>query len=813
MKIDFFQQIHIFRQKTRRYLSLPLIVCIVLIFTGVSLVFAWFLTDIPGYPELRDIRHHEASSIYTDDGELLGRYYLQNRDRVSLDEISPHFTDALLAIEDIRFHSHSGIDFRAMGRVFVRTLLLRQDAGGGSTLSQQLAKNLYPRERTGTFHTVASKFKEIIIARRLERMYTKDEILERYVNTVSFGEDTWGIRTAAERFFNTTPDSLELHQAATLAGMLRATTWYNPRRNPDNALQRRNLVLWQMERYGMIDTAAYEEARERLLELDYNRRSYTEGTAPHFRTYLRGKLQHILATHPARDGLTYNLFTDGLVIETTIDSRLQSAAEFAVEKQLTQLQAAYDRYRNQEPVFRDEHPLVLRAWKTSERYRSMSEAGISKREIARALDTPVPVELFTWKGMESVTASPRDSIRHYLSFLNAGFVAMDPVSGDIRAWVGGIPHRNFQYDHVRSRRQTGSAFKPIVYAAALEAGTKPCDYRRNLLSTYVTYDEWTPSNLQQEYGGHYSVQAALSHSVNTISVELLMETGIEEIIETAQRMGIHSSIPAEPSIALGTAEVSLLEMTRAYSAFANRGIPATPRFIKAIYNADGELIYDFSETGSTTRNQIPVISIRDVWGDQSFAAPVPLSSAANERMEAYSIDNPVQGEAAITAETAAAMVSMLSRSVEDGSASSLRTRFGIQHAVAGKTGTTQHYADGWFMGMTPDLVFGSWVGGVTPGVRLPRQFGFASQTALPVAGYFLQEYGRQAGLAPVPDRFHPHQQNTVFRTDCKNFRDERFTDRVRDFFSGRDSKEAQIVGDTAEDRSIIGRIRGVFQRD
>ncbi len=771
------------------------------------------LHSVPDYSELSGIRHQQASSVYTSDGVLLGRYYVQNRDEINLEEVPVHFLDALLAIEDIRFHKHRGIDYRALGRVLVRTLLLRQEAGGGSTITQQLAKNLYPRGNSGAQGIVSSKFREMIIARRLERIYSKEEILELYVNTVSFGENTWGIRTASERFFNTTPDSLELHQAATLVGMLRATTWYNPRRNPENARQRRNLVLWQMERYGMIDAAAYEEARERPLELDYNRQSYTSGTAPHFRAHLRTQLQHILATHRAMDGKRYNLSTDGLVIETTLDSRIQSAAEYAVETHLSFLQAAFDRHRNYEPVFGEEHPLVQRAWQNSDRYQSMVQAGISKEQIAETLDMPVPMELFTWDGVNSVTASPRDSIRHYLSFLNAGFLAMDPVSGDVMAWVGGIPHQNFQYDHVRSRRQTGSAFKPIVYAAALETGTEPCDYRRNLLSTYVAYNEWTPSNLQQEYGGHYSVQAALSHSVNTISVEMLMETGIGEVIETVRRMGIQSHIPTEPSIALGTAELSLLEMTQAYSAFANRGIPAMPRFIKAVHNADGKLVYDFSENGSAGRDQVPVFPISDFAGDQPLPFPIPLVSAANETMDAASIEYPGQQKPAFSEETAAAMVAMLSRSVENGSASSLRTRFGIRHAIAGKTGTTQHFSDGWFVGMTPDLVFGSWVGGVTPAVRLPQQFGFASQTALPVAGYFLQEYGRQAGLEPVPYHFHPHQQNMVFRTDCENYREEGFTDRFRDFFSGRDSKEAQIVGDTTKGRSVFGRIRGVFRRN
>ena len=779
--------------------------------TLIFLVYSFgILNRTPGHAELSAIRHYEASSVYASDGVLLGRYYVQNRDRVSLDEVPPLFLDALLAIEDVRFHNHRGIDYRALGRVFVRTLLLRQDAGGGSTITQQLAKNLYPREKSGLRGVVSSKLREMLIARRLERIYSKEEILELYLNTVSFGEDTWGIRTASERFFNIPPDRLELHQAATLAGMLRATTWYNPHRNPGNAIHRRNLVLWQMERYGMIDSAEYDETRERPLDLDYNRHSQNEGMAPHFRAYLRSRVQHILATQPARDGRSYDLLTDGLVIETTLDSRYQAAAEYAVNTQLAELQAAFDLHRNHEPVFGRDHPMVLRAWLNSDRYSRMADAGTGMNRIADALDAPVPMELFTWNGSKSITASPRDSIRHYLSFINAGFLAVDPASGDVKAWVGGIPDRSFQYDHVRARRQTGSAFKPIVYAAALEIGMKPCDYRRNLLSTYVNYNEWTPSNLQKEYGGHYSVQAALSQSVNTISVDLLMETGVEDVIETIRRLGIRSPIPAEPSIALGTAELSLLEMVQAYTAFANRGIPTEPRFIMAVYNAEGKLIYDFRESGSADRNATEFFSVRDY----TEALPLTIPDlAASHSTESVATEFVKPREPAFSEETAAAMVAMLARTVDEGTASGLRTRFGIRHALAGKTGTTQHFSDGWFVGMTPDLVFGSWIGGVTPSVRLPQQIGFASQTALPVAGLFLQELARQDGLAPTPDRFHPHQQNLAYRTDCENYREEGFRDRVRDFFSGRDSGEAQIVGDSAKDRSLIGRIRGVFRRD
>ncbi|MEX0770035.1 MAG: transglycosylase domain-containing protein [Balneolaceae bacterium] len=750
------------------------IFAIVLGFIG--LIYFGVLGPVPDYSELKDIDNQEASSVYSSDGKLIGRYFLQYRDRVNLEDVAPGFIDALLAIEDIRFYEHKGLDFRAMGRVMVRTLLLREEAGGGSTLSQQLAKNLYPRKGSSLYSLVVNKIREIIIAHRLERLYSKQEILELYINTVSFGEDTWGIRTASERFFNAPPDQLQLHQAATLAGMLRATTYYNPRRNPDHALQRRNLVLQQMERYGMIEPEDMEKAQERPLDLEYIRYSQSEGNAPHFREYIKSRIQQILDNFPALDGRHYDLYTDGLVIETTLDSRIQEAAEQSIQSTLAGLQRIFDAHQKQEPVFDAEDPMVVRAWHDSRRYQRLKQRGTDDREISNALDEPVSMDLFTWEGMKSVTATPRDSIRHYLSFLNAGFLAMHPSSGDVLAWVGSIQPRYFQYDHVRSRRPTGSAFKPVVYASSLESGVRPCDYRRNLLSTYLAYDDWTPSNLQEEYGGYYSIQAALARSVNTISVELLMENGIDNVRSTARRMGIHSPIPGQPSIALGTAELSLLELTRAYTTFLNRGTPATPRFIKAIYNADGTLIYEFP----------------------SHSPP---------------------GELAISEETASAILAILAKSVENGSASPLRTQFGIRHAVAGKTGTHQNFTDGWFIGMIPDMVFGTWVGGASPQVRLPENIGFASRNALPVSGTFLQKMSQNPELESISENFHAHQQNHSFATNCEDYRDERFTDRVRDFFTGRDSKDAQIVEEESkeekdgEDKNLIDRIRGWFTKD
>lgn len=743
----------------------------------VVLIYIEVYGHIPDKDELANIRQQEASVVITSDGQLMGRYYLQNRERISLDEISPDFIDALIAIEDIRFHNHHGLDYRAMGRVFVHSLMLQQDAGGGSTLSQQLAKNLYPRQGSGRFYVTIDKVREMIISRRMERIYSKEEILELYLNTISFGEDTWGIKTASVRFFNVTPDKLNLNQAATLAGMLRATTYYNPSRNPKNALQRRNVVIRQMEWYGLIEPEVADEAITQPLDLDYNRISQHEGMAPHFRRHLRQEIQHILNTRPDSDGNIYNMLTDGLVIETTLDSRIQQAAEHAVETNLKRLQALLDQHQDGEFLFDKEDPIVRRTWLNSRRHQRMQQQGYPEDKIREVLDTPVEMKLFTWDGVQTVTASPRDSIRHYLSFLNSGFMAMDPASGEVKAWVGGIHHYAFQFDHVRAQRQPGSAFKPIVYAAALENGIRPCDYKRNQLSTYASFDNWTPTNIQQEYGGRYSIQAALARSVNTITVELLRETGIDNVRKTARHMGITSRIPPGPAVALGTAEVSLLEMVQAYSTFANRGASVTPRYINAIYNADGEIIYDSGHPDPLTFS---------------------LISITNER------------EPALSEETAAAIIHTLTRAVGEGTSGNLRTLFGIDHAIAGKTGTTQNFSDGWFVGITPDLVFGTWVGGVTPKVQFPKEFGFASQTALPASGYFLQQLNTNGDLKPIAARFHEHQQNSSWQMQCADYIDERFSDRVRDFFTGNDPSKASIIDD---DDSVLDRVRDWFLRN
>ena len=619
----------------------------------------------------------------------------------------------------------------------------------------------------------------MIIARRLERVYSKEKILSLYLNSVSFGEEIYGVEMAALRFFNKDASDLNLQEAATLTGILKGTSWYNPKNHPERAKQRRNVVLSQMQRYGNLSAEIADSVMALPMQVNYTRITSSEGPAPYFREHIRQEASKILASQTAPDGKKYNLYTDGLVIETTVDSRVQEAAEKAVAAQMRELQKVLNRQIETNPIFaREADSTIQFAWRQSDQYQQLKNAGQTDAELDSILYAPAQMDLFTWDGYEQESITPYDSLRHYLSFLNAGFVAMNPQNGQVLAWVGGINHKHFKYDHVKSKRQVGSAFKPIVYAAALEAGMRPCDYRRNVLTTYEEYEEWTPRNHADEYGGRYSLSAALAHSYNTIAVDLLMETGIPEVQTTAKKMGIRSYIPSEPSIALGTAEVSLMELVTSYTTFLNDGKPATPVLISSIKNSQGEVIY-------------------------------PLDT--EESKENTQVADALDQENSLSPRTASTMVRMLEKVVNEGTGYRLRSQFGITHALAGKTGTTQNYTDGWFVGMTPEMVFGSWVGGWNNRVRFNSTMGYGSQTALPIAGRFLQNIRAYPDFEQ-PNQFYASQTDQSYRFSCPDFRPDKLSDRLRDFFRGRDNDEA-VVEDDEERKSIFGRIRSLFTND
>ena len=686
-------------------------------------------TQTPSRNELTSIRNAVASEVYSADSVLLGRYYIQDRTEIKYEDISPHLIKALVATEDIRFYDHNGIDFRSLGRVLVKTILLQNESsGGGSTITQQLAKNLYPRKSYWMASMLVNKFREAVIALRLESIYTKNEILALYLNTIPFADNTYGIQSAAKRFFSTTAKELTLEQAGVLVGMLKATHYYNPRLFPDRARDRRNVVFSQMVKYDFLSQAELDTLKVRPIDLEYQRTTYHEGLAPYFREHVKAELIKWCEDHKKPDGSSYNLFTDGLKIYTTIDSKLQVYAENSVARQMSGLQKQFFEHWGRTKPWKGNEDMIMDAVRRSNRYKQLKEQGLSQKEIMEVFNQRIPMRLFTWEGEKEVETTPLDSVKHHLQYLNAGFLAMEPQTGEVKAWVGGINHDFFQYDHVResTKRQVGSIFKPFVFAAAIEKGIQPCELFPADLETYVNEEgePWTPRNSQQDYGVTYTMRGALAYSVNTVSVKLIQRAGIANTISLARRLGITSDIEQDPSISLGSASISMMEMAGAYAALANNGIASYPYFIKSIQDRRGQVYDDFKPQ--------------------------------------------VSGERAMSEESAQLVRHMLQSVVQEGTASRLRWRYNIYNDLAGKTGTTQENADGWFMALTPKLVIGSWVGGDDPRIRFRSTYlGQGSNTALPMVAYFMEKINKDADYKEIAKAKFPALPYSLSRKlDC-----------------------------------------------
>lgn len=685
---------------------------------------------IPDYETIKDFQNSTASEIYSEDGVLLGKYYIQERTDVSFEDISPNVINALIATEDARFYEHNGIDRRSLLRVIFKTvLLLDESSGGGSTITQQLAKNIFNRQNHGFLTIPVAKVKEAIIARRIEEVYSKNEILTLYLNTVPFGENAFGIETAAERFFSTTPNKLDIIQSALLVGMLKANTTYNPRRNPKNALSRRNVVLSQMVKYQFLEKEKFDSLRNVPIELKFKYTSHNEGLATYFREHLRQGLVQWAASKTKPDGTPYNLYTDGLKIYTTINATMQQYAEEAVKKHMATLQEQfYAHWKGKRPWYKDEDALISAIYRTK-RYQRLKDEGLSEPEIQEIFRQPVDMTIFTWKGEEEVKMSPLDSVKHYLYFLNAGFLAMNPENGHIKAWVGGINHKFFKYDHVNrnTKRQVGSTFKPLVYAAALESGIPPCDYISNERKVYENYDNWSPRNANNIYEGFYSMEGGLTESVNTISVNLIMETGPQKVVDLARKAGIETNIKPVPSIALGTANISLQEMVKAYGIFAREGIAVNPSYLLRIEDKYGNILEEFEQ------------------------------ESANER--------------ALSKESSVMVREMLKNVINKGTASKLRYQYGLTNDIAGKTGTTQSHADGWFIGITPKLIAGVWVGNDDPRIHFRTiKYGQGGHMALPIYAEFMKRVNNNSEFAAIRKaRFPNPPMQIVEAMDCDPF--------------------------------------------
>jgi penicillin-binding protein 1A len=723
------------------------------------LVYIGTFGELPDAETLIKIKEPVATEVISQDGKILGRYYVENRSSVTFKNISPNVVNALVSTEDARFYEHGGIDEWAVLRVFVKTIFMaNRSSGGGSTLSQQIAKNIFGRDNWGPLTLPVSKIRESIIAYRLEKLYAKNEILTLYLNTVPFGENTFGIGTAAERYFSTTPSKLTVPQAATLIGLLKANNAYNPRLYPEKSVQRRNTVIRQMQKYNHLSDAEANKYCKEPLGLKYNYLVYNTGPAPYFREMLRPQLEKWCSENNKEDGTPYNLYTDGLKIYTTIDFRMQKYAENAMKQQMKELQSTFNSEWKGEAPWGKKNEIVLRGMKRSVRYKRLIEGGKTDKEIALIFKTPTNIKLFSWDGDQVVKISPMDSVKASLKLLHCGFVAIDPRNGQVKVWIGGNDFRYFQYDHVTSARQVGSAFKPMIYAAALENGLAPDKYYANQKITYNDYQDWTPENADNEYGGYYSLEGALCKSVNTVSVQVLMETGINETVLLAQKMGIQAEIPRYPSIALGAVDIPLLQMAKAYCCFANEGLTVEPSYLLRIEDGRGKVLKRY------TSDFVP--------------------------------------EQALNTENAHIMNHFLEAVATEGTGAAIRSRFNIPGSFAGKTGTTQNYADGWFMGYTPTLVTGCWVGGEDPMVHFKSlAHGQGAYMALPIVGGFFKSYYNDpafASNANIP--FNPPSPENLALLDTPHFAEELKTSKPAfwDIFKSEKRKQEDIKSKSIE---------------
>lgn len=712
-----------------RKLALLLALLVLLSVGGIALfvagVYAGVFGDLPRNNELRGIKNETASLVYSQEGVMIGKYFAQNRTNIKYHDFPEHLVNALIATEDARFFEHSGIDYRGLMRVFLKSLLLGNErSGGGSTLSQQLAKNLYGRQYHGPLSLPVNKVKEAILAGRIEDLYAKDEVLTLYFNTVPFGENVYGVEAAAIRFFNCQAKDLRPEQSAVLVGMLKANTYYNPRLYPENALRRRNTVLYQMEKYNYLEAQTTDSLTALSLGLNYSD-IRKEGPAKYFLRQVKREAQAILNSLASSKGVDYDIEKDGLIITTTLHHEMQKAALDAFKKHLGKMQ----------PLLEKHYMGGRRQSLESLAHEQLLKAGLKPENDVRRNR-----ELFGWNGFyrDSITAA--DSIIHDLTLLHAGLVAMDPQSGAIRTWVGGIDYRSQPYDQITARRQLASAFKPILYAAALESGITPCSYLPNDTLVFKDFGNWAPRNYDHSSGGSYSMAGALSKSANLPTVSLMFDIERQNLESLWTSLGFESELPEGPSVALGSGSASALELCVSYAAFANGGFVVTPTFIEQISTADGEILY--SRPHSPRR------------------------------------------ESVLSAQSALLMQQMMLKVVNEGTATSLRSVYGVHHPVAGKTGTSQDYADAWFGAFTPKLVTVARVGASLPDVHFNSgRYGSGSALALPLIGLMLSECQSNAALRDFAfASFPPLPEHLTELMDCPDFKEPSMMDELFDLF-------------------------------
>jgi len=685
---------------------------------------AGLLGTMPDFRQLENPKTNLATQIISADNTVLGKFYFNdNRTPISYDEIPSSMIDALVATEDERFYSHSGIDFKGTARA----LFYLGSKGGGSTITQQLARQLFTGVRSrNKLEAVIQKIKEWVIAIRLERRYTKSEIITMYLNIYDFNYNADGIRSASAIYFSKMPKEMSLSESAMLVGMLKNSSLYNPLRRPELVRERRNIVYQQMLRNNLIDQKEKDSLAALPIEVDFNPQSHREGIATYFRAYLQKFMRSWIANNPKEDGSSYNLYLDGLSIYTTIDSRLQTYAEQAVGAHMSTLQKEF--FRQNSEAFNPTAPfleikddeierIMEQAKQRSERWRKMKARGIDEAGILASFDEPTEMEVFGWNGDIDTVMTPTDSIRYYKHFLRAGMMSMEPQSGHVKSWVGGINYRHFQFDHVmQGKRQIGSTFKPFVYATAIDQlKLSPCDslpdgYYCVEPAKFGAHDAWCPKNSGDRYIGKRTLKNALANSVNTISARLIDKVGPRPVANLARNLGVTSYIPSVPAIALGSADLSVYEMVGAYSSFANKGIYVKPVLVTRIEDKNGTVIYQATpETKDVLSEESAYVTLKLLEGVTEAGSGIRLRHVGADKT------NPIF------------------RDIVTG------YPYAFENPIAGKTGTTQNQSDGWFIGMVPNLATGVWVGGEDRATHFETiTYGQGATMALPIWASYMK---------------------------------------------------------------------------
>ena len=718
-----------------------------------------FFGPMPPLEQLENPKTNLATQILSADGEILGKFfYNDNRTPIAFDELPSHLVDALVATEDERFYSHSGIDFRGT----FRAIAYLGKRGGASTITQQLARQLFVGVRSrNKVQAITQKIKEWVLAVKLERRYTKQEIIAMYLNIYDFGYQADGVQSAAKIYFNKTPMTLSIEEAATLVGMLKNSSLFNPKRRPEMTQKRRNVVFQQMHRNGYLSERERDSLQQLPLTLDFTPDSHREGLATYFRAYIRNFMQDWVNKNPKSDGEKYNIYRDGLRIFTTIDSRLQAIGEQAMNQHMKNLQAEF--FKQNTKTLNPTAPflelregeidtLLERSARRSERWRAMRASGKDEEAIWASFKQPVPMTVFSWSGDRDTVMTPLDSMRYYKSFLRGAMMSMDPTNGHVKTWIGGFNYKHFQYDQVKQgRRQIGSTFKPFLYATAIDQlRLSPCDVLPDGLfciepMKFGNVEAWCPKNSGDKYGRMRTLKNALANSVNTVSARLMDKVGPQPVVNLARKMGISSYLPRVPSIALGTPDISLFEMVGAYGTFANKGIYVKPIMVTRIEDKNGTVLYEV------------VPETQDVLSEESAYVTLNLMKGVTEGGSGQRLRHEV------------AVDNYAYQAVVTG------YPYQFENPIAGKTGTTQNHSDGWFMGMVPNLVTGVWVGGEDRAIHFEDiAYGQGASMALPIWALYMKGIYAQEGLGISQDDFEAPELVTI-PIDCSGIEMELIT--------------------------------------